>query len=124
MKKKPEYLLLAFIGALMVLMATYIQWTSMDLGRYGIGEYVVADLGRWAWWSTLGIPFLLGITYLGAAIFGLRANLGNRSALILFGGCFVAGCVLAIVSGFGYFAAIATGVCLASVAYDKKPGTQ
>ena len=121
MKKRSEYLLLAIIGSLMILGAIYIQLISMDFGRQGIEEYVLADLRLWAWWSTLGIPFLMGILYLGASVFGLRANLANRGSLILFGGCFIAGCVLSIVSGFGYLAAITTGICLASVTYRRKP---
>ena len=103
----------------MAFVAAYIQLISMNLDRHGIEKYVVADLRQWVWWTTIGIPFLMGITYLGAAAFGLRANLVNRDTLILFGGCFIAGCLLSIVSGFGYFAAITTGICLTSVAYGS-----
>lgn len=120
MKKRTNYFLLAFIGVLMVFMTAYIQADSMDLGRHGIGEYVEVDLGQWDWWSTVGIPFLVGLTYLGTALFGLRANLANRGKLILFGGCFFIGCVLSILSGFGYIAAFATGICFATTFLGRK----
>lgn len=119
MKKKMEYLLLAFAGASLLLMTAYIQLTLMDFDKHGIEKYVVADLDGWPWWPMVGIPFLLGSIYLGVAVFGFRANLVYREALLFFGCCFFLGCVLLIVSPFGYFAVITTGLCLTSVAFGK-----
>jgi hypothetical protein len=120
MKIKTGFLLLAFIGVVMVIVAAGIQIVSMDIGRYGLKEYIVVDLEQWAWWSTLGIPLLLGVVYLVAAVFGIRSKLTNRGgALSLFAACFIAGCALSIVSGFGYFALVGTAICLASTAYSR-----
>ena len=106
MKTKPEGIILALSGILLILITTYIQTVSMDLSHHRVAENMVNDMKYWAWWTVVGLPFFAGIVYLGAAVFYIKVTLNNKSTLILFAGCLIVGCTLSAVGGLGYLAAI------------------
>ena len=110
--KRIVYFLLTLNGVALVIATLYMQWISMDLSRYSVAEYET-DLRQWLWWTAIGFPFLVGWAYLGAAAFGVWMNFDNKKTLILLTSCFVFGCLLSVVSGLGYVAAVSTAICLA-----------
>ncbi len=120
MRKKVEYLWLVVTGLVLVFVAVYMQWVSMDLSRYSIAEYAANDLNQLIWWKAIGFPFLVGGVYLGIAIFGSCANLDNKKTVILFAICFAVGCLLSVATDLGYFAAIVMAACLMYVILAKK----
>jgi uncharacterized BrkB/YihY/UPF0761 family membrane protein len=110
--KRAEHYLLAIVGMVIVVLAGYIQWSSMDLARYSIRDYIDRDLSLSGWWKTIGIPFCVGVAYTMAAIYGLMNCSSKRCSLALLGACFAIAGALALVSGFGYFALIVLVVCM------------
>jgi len=82
-----EHFLLGFIGGTIALVAAYLQLASADLSRHSVADYIASDLQFWGWWRTIGIPFLVGLAYIGAAVYGLVATLSNKHSLILLMRC-------------------------------------
>lgn len=104
--------MLALVGALIVLLCVYFELSSLDLRRQRIADYLFLDLRLWEWWSAIGIPMFVGVVYILAAMFGMRAHLDRQGSLILLGICFVVSIALSFVSGFGYLAAALIAMCL------------
>jgi hypothetical protein len=117
---KVQYLLLALVGTVIASLSAYGQWISMDFNAHTIAEYISSDLHNAGWWAGVGVPFIVGLIYLGTAAYCIQFQPNRRSSLILMSLCLVIGCGLAIASGFGYFAAITTAVCLAIAVFDSR----
>jgi hypothetical protein len=117
--KRTEHYLLAIVGIVILVLASYMQW-SMDLAKYSIRDYFERDMRSPSWWVTIGIPFCAGLAYILAAAYGLMKCSGRRCSLVLLGVCFAVAAALALISGFGYFAAVALIVCL-SLAWRRRP---
>jgi hypothetical protein len=113
MHRRMEFLLLAILGALMVLGAGYTQWLSIDPAK---SIPITSYLRSWPWWTIVGLPFLTGAAYLVAAYLGFRARLAGASMLIFFGACeVVAVALLLTIGGVGVLATIFCALILAYV---------
>ena len=113
---RSTFLWLAFIGAVLAGSAAYLQVASMDLSHFGLLDYVVADSAIAAWWEVVGLPFLVGVLYLVAAVVCLRILTGRRAALVVIAGCLLLAVLLCLVSvGHGLFAVLALVALLVGV---------
>jgi hypothetical protein len=107
------YLILGLAGAGEVLIASYTQYASVDLNRYSILAYLQIEILIPSWWSTVGIPFIVGCAYLCASLAGLSFRpVRPRSTYFLLS-CFVCAFLLAVaVGGACYFAMTVVGLDL------------
>jgi hypothetical protein len=98
---------LAFIGAFLAGLASYLQTTSMDLSRFGLKEYLAADGTIPAWWHVVAIPFVLGLLYLVTALICLRLRPTRAVAFAVLVVCFLAATALCFFnSGMGLFLSV------------------
>ncbi len=88
-------------------MTAYIQLTSMDLGRFRLNDYFATDTNSFGWWQLVGLPFLLGLSFIAVSIWGIRANREPKSIVLKLGICLLlAVLLLAVGSGWGIFASV------------------
>jgi hypothetical protein len=110
------------IGLTIMLVAGYSEWTSIDLSRHSLRDYLNRQFGMRVWWDVVGIPLLAGAAYIGLAAFGpgLERRTGKRVPVFL--GCLLLALALALgIGGIGYYATITTGILvLAVVASERK----
>ena len=106
--------MIGIIGLTVILVAGYSEWTSIDLSRHSLGEYVNQQLGIRAWWYTVGIPMLAGAFYVGIAVGGpaIERKIGQGLPIVV--ACLLLAVTLMLaIGGVGYYATIAMGVVFA-----------
>jgi hypothetical protein len=55
MRDRIAYLMIGVIGLTVMLIGGYSEWTSIDLARHSLGEYVNQQFGMRVWWDVVGI---------------------------------------------------------------------
>ena len=113
MARKTEYLLIALVGVVMICVAAFVQFVSMDLQAHPFGDYVSHDLISPTWWRGVGAPCLLGLVYLCTAVYALWAERGREGAGRIVSACFALAVLFAFFSSLGIFAAVVLGIALA-----------
>jgi hypothetical protein len=112
MRRRMEFLFLALLGVLLIVVAGYTQWLSADPGK---SVPITADLRSWPWWTIVGLPLLAGTAYLVAAYIGFRANLAGAAILYFFTACEVV--AIALLLSIGGVGMLATIFCALILAY-------
>jgi len=103
---KNTYFLLGLIGGTLVLASIYFQLSSMDLGRYPLGQYIVVDTALPAWWDVVAFPFIVGTSFLITAIRCFRVVPNRKATLLVLGVCFALAALLFVVNApLGAYAA-------------------
>ena len=106
-KELMTFLALAFVGAFLASVSSYIQVVSMDLARFPLSSYLATDPYSFAWWQAIGFPFLVGLSYIAVAVSGIRTRPGPRPVAFMLGACLVLALLLCVVSmGLGIFASV------------------
>ena len=104
MSARSAFSWLAFVGALLVGIAMYLQTTSMDLSRFSFSQYLAADVAIPAWWEVVVTPLALGSTLLVTAAACIALRLQRRSAFLVVLTCaLLAGLVSFFSPSFGIF---------------------
>ena len=84
-------------------MAVTVQVTTVDLDKYTIVEYVLADLKMIEWWKAVMAPVVLAAAYILGGIFGLMKKIPPGKAIKLF-------LVLTLCSSAVFFAHALVGI--------------
>jgi lipopolysaccharide export LptBFGC system permease protein LptF len=104
---KATYLVLALVGATLVLVPIYFQATSMDLARFTLSQYIAADTALAAWWAVVAWPFLVGASFLLAAAACSKLRPGRKATTGVLIVCLVLALLLCLVNlPFGVLAAV------------------
>ena len=113
MKSVVLWLLLGLVGAVLVVMSSYIQVSSMDLSRFRLPDYFAADIAMREWWSAIALPFIVGVVYLCVAGACIRAcPTGLRAVGILIGCMVVAGLLFLVNPGWAFYSLIQISILL------------
>lgn len=81
-----------------------MQWTWFDIRRFS--DFLSHDGFFGQWMVTIGLPALVGVGFLGAALFCFKVRVTRRLAMVVLFVSLAVGCMLAIVSPWGYFATV------------------
>jgi hypothetical protein len=121
MRDRTAYLMIGVIGLTIMLVAGYSEWTSVDLSRHSLGEYLHQQFGVRVWWNVVGIPLLAGAVYIGLAAFGPWIERRTGKRLPVFLGCLALALALALgIGGIGYYATITTSVLVLAVVVSQR----
>lgn len=75
-------------GALLVCVAGYTQWMSMDLGAWSLVAYLRQDVVTVEWWRSVGVPLAVGVALLVVAI-AIRSHRASPQVLYILTGSVV-----------------------------------
>jgi hypothetical protein len=101
--------MLAFVGAVLAYLALYIQYVSMDLGRFSLARYLARDVHMLTWWQLVALPLATGASYLIVALVCLLRQRSPQVALLVFAACLSVALALFL---FGSWAGIYAGISL------------
>ena len=104
---KATYAILALVGGTLIVVPVYLQVSSMDLGRYPLGQYIAADTALPTWWSVVAFPFLVGSCFLIAAAGCARVKPDRKATTYVLVVCFMLAALLFLVNApLGAYAAV------------------
>ncbi len=123
MRSNIEYISFGLVGVTLVVLSLSVQWASMDIGGYGLTEYVTHDVRLPEWWFAIGIPFCIGVSVIMIAVWGIRSRANYKRSLLVFGGSIAVGSVTLFFSPIvGMLTVFGGLVCLVSlIVRDRKP---
>ncbi|MDR3414793.1 MAG: hypothetical protein P4L83_01280 [Nevskia sp.] len=108
MTGRTVYIMLALVGLVLVAIAVYTQWSTMDLERFSVRDYLARDVAFPLWWQAVTVPFFIGLGYLCVALacYRVRPAAGTLRSVLF--GCLSLAVVLSFASTFlGLMAAVA-----------------
>ncbi|HWG10556.1 MAG TPA: hypothetical protein VN693_03550 [Rhodanobacteraceae bacterium] len=121
MSKKVEIIMLAFLGVLIIVIAGYTQFMSIDFDHSSIIYIMRKSIKVWLWWTIVGIPFITGAAFLIIAFITEKIMLSDRGIQCLFAALEIFSILLAIlIGGIGYFIAISCGVITLSAFWRNR----
>jgi lipopolysaccharide export LptBFGC system permease protein LptF len=104
---KVTYPILALVGGTLVVVPIYLEASSIDLGRYPLGQYIAADTALPAWWAIVVFPFLVGVCFLVAAAVGARTRPNRKATIRILAVCLALALLLCLVNvPLGVYAAV------------------
>src|SRR5580704_6779334 len=110
MRGKLEFVFLALLGLLLVVLSANTQVAWIDLAQHSLIENFQIQIHTWAWWTIVGVPMLAGVAFLVAAFGGFRSRLSRSWTIRFFLGCEVFSAALILITSYGILATVFCGL--------------
>ena len=121
MRSRLSFVLLLFIGLVTLISAAYTQWMSLPPGHAQIANTLLRGVGVWAWWTIVGIPFLIGVVFMGMGAYGLARPPRPRAEKWHFVAALAISALALPIGGVVIFPFVTTGVLTLIALLDKQP---